>query len=692
MMDGMLSLSWKNHSSTFCHTIAALRDKQRYTDATVACDGKFYPVHKFVLSTCSEYFEEMFEHTPCKHPVIVLRDVQCDELEAILNYMYAGVVSVAQSDLSRLIKVAELLKIKGLAVPDEPAETRTSEDRTISRNKRTSPPGRSKTLPVTTDQVNSPSAKRRKTQESLTPLSTSRGSDAEWLKDCSRGEQNLDESCIADEEGMDDSSPLQEALLPETQELHIKDEIIEITSCSDSNHDDTGLDFGTVTEDSKEPETLDDNCQDEVSMLIPKYESSALDSQGAGPLITQPMFSDGLGGTMSGSSEIQAWFPDQEAASSVVMDGDNANTGDTNLQVAKMADSLADIEEINLIEEIIENIAALQPPRVALTERNNVFLSLNDEEFLARFRLSKDSVKFILNEIHFPEFHDGRGAAVPSHIRLLITLRWMTTGGLQLAIADDFEVSQQFLSTCVKETLQSIASNFHRYVQFPDSQAIQAVSQQFQDIAGFPGVLGAIDCTHIPIESPGGERAEEFICKKGFFSLNVQGVCGPNLEFYNIVCRWPGSVHNSRIFANSDLCRKLEQGQYVGHLLGDSAYPLRPYLMTPVANPTREAELKYNTAHAKTSNIEMAFSLWKRRFRVLSSQLRSKLNTSMMAICSAAVLHNIAIKHKDTIPEGEDVDCEVDIRKDYSEREGICNLSTTEGLRKRASIINTVYS
>ncbi|ROT82609.1 putative nuclease HARBI1 [Penaeus vannamei] len=586
--------------------------------------------------------------------------------------MYAGVVSVAQSDLSRLIKVAELLKIKGLAVPDEPAETRTSEDRTISRNKRTSPPGRSKTLPVTTDQVNSPSAKRRKTQESLTPLSTSRGSDAEWLKDCSRGEQNLDQSCIADEEGMDDSSPLQEALLPETQELHIKDEIIEITSCSDSNQDDTGLDFGTVTEDSKEPETLDDNCQDEVSMLIPKYESSGLDSQGAGPLITQPMFSDGLGGTMSGSSEIQAWFPDQEAASSVVMDGDNANTGDTNLQVAKMADSLADIEEINLIEEIIENIAALQPPRVALTERNNVFLSLNDEEFLARFRLSKDS------------------AAVPSHIRLLITLRWMTTGGLQLAIADDFEVSQQFLSTCVKETLQSIASNFHRYVQFPDSQAIQAVSQQFQDIAGFPGVLGAIDCTHIPIESPGGERAEEFICKKGFFSLNVQGVCGPNLEFYNIVCRWPGSVHNSRIFANSDLCRKLEQGQYVGHLLGDSAYPLRPYLMTPVANPTREAELKYNTAHAKTSNIEMAFSLWKRRFRVLSSQLRSKLNTSMMAICSAAVLHNIAIKHKDTIPEGEDVDCEVDIRKDYSEREGICNLSTTEGLRKRASIINTV--
>lgn len=36
--------------------------------------------------------------------------------------MYAGVVSVAQKDLSQLIKAAELLQIKGLAVPDEPPQ------------------------------------------------------------------------------------------------------------------------------------------------------------------------------------------------------------------------------------------------------------------------------------------------------------------------------------------------------------------------------------------------------------------------------------------------------------------------------------------------------------------------------------------------------------------------------------------
>ncbi|XP_063597412.1 protein tramtrack, beta isoform-like isoform X3 [Penaeus indicus] len=120
MGEGMLSLSWNNHSSTFCHMLSSLREKERYTDVTVTCEGKFYPVHKLVLSTCSDYFLKMFERTPCKHPIIVLKDIHCKEIEALLSYMYDGVVSVAQNDLSQLIKAAELLQIKGLAVPDEP--------------------------------------------------------------------------------------------------------------------------------------------------------------------------------------------------------------------------------------------------------------------------------------------------------------------------------------------------------------------------------------------------------------------------------------------------------------------------------------------------------------------------------------------------------------------------------------------
>lgn len=93
--------------------------QELYSDVTLACNGKFFPVHKLVLSVCSEYFEEMFKQTTCKHPIIVLKDILHDDLEALLNYMYAGEANVAQNDLARLIKAAECLRIKGLAVPDE---------------------------------------------------------------------------------------------------------------------------------------------------------------------------------------------------------------------------------------------------------------------------------------------------------------------------------------------------------------------------------------------------------------------------------------------------------------------------------------------------------------------------------------------------------------------------------------------
>ena len=86
---------------------------------TLACGGKLYPAHKFVLSTCSEYFREMFTKNPCKHPIVFMKDVSGRDLEALLDFMYRGEVNVPQTHLTSLIQTAEGLQIKGLAVPDE---------------------------------------------------------------------------------------------------------------------------------------------------------------------------------------------------------------------------------------------------------------------------------------------------------------------------------------------------------------------------------------------------------------------------------------------------------------------------------------------------------------------------------------------------------------------------------------------
>ncbi|XP_071549368.1 zinc finger protein 131-like isoform X5 [Panulirus ornatus] len=132
MGEDLLSLKWNNHKPAFFHLLRILREKGCYTDVTLACGSKFFAVHRLVLMACSDFFSEVFEHTQCQKPVIVLKDIKGHELEALLDYMYLGEVDVQQTDLPGLIKAAECLRIKGLAVPDEdPTQPQRPETQTI---------------------------------------------------------------------------------------------------------------------------------------------------------------------------------------------------------------------------------------------------------------------------------------------------------------------------------------------------------------------------------------------------------------------------------------------------------------------------------------------------------------------------------------------------------------------------------
>lgn len=53
-------------------------------------------------------------------------------------------------------------------------------------------------------------------------------------------------------------------------------------------------------------------------------------------------------------------------------------------------------------------------------------------------------------------------------------------------------------------------------------------------MANFPGVFWG-DRLHACPSGESWRGAEELICRKGLFSFSFQGVCGPNLESYNIV-------------------------------------------------------------------------------------------------------------------------------------------------------------
>ena len=117
-------LRWNNYQTNLTSVFDQLLQSESFVDCTLACDGHSIKAHKMVLSACSPYFQALFMDNPCQHPIIIMRDVKWIEMKAIVEFMYKGEINVSQDQIGPLLKLAEMLKIRGLAdVNGENADT-----------------------------------------------------------------------------------------------------------------------------------------------------------------------------------------------------------------------------------------------------------------------------------------------------------------------------------------------------------------------------------------------------------------------------------------------------------------------------------------------------------------------------------------------------------------------------------------
>ncbi|XP_064638287.1 putative nuclease HARBI1 [Lineus longissimus] len=286
----------------------------------------------------------------------------------------------------------------------------------------------------------------------------------------------------------------------------------------------------------------------------------------------------------------------------------------------------------------------------------------SDDAFFDRFRFTKDGFNQLMHFIgdDIPEPENNRGHPMSPRTQVLVALRYYATGSFQIVHGDLQGVSQPSASRLVKRVSGLLTRKRAEVIRFPIGQEAVENKRKFYEQYGFPDVLGCVDGVHVPIEAPSLDEREIYRCRKGFMSLNVQGIADTDLKFINIVNRWPGSTHDSRIFDNSRICFQLEQRQFEGLLLGDKGYACLPFLMTQFRNPAGRAQRRYNRSHKSTrSAVEIMFGIWKRKFPCLKQGIRVKLDTAMSVITATAVLHNIAIDLKE--PDvGEEAEAEDD--------------------------------
>ena len=217
-------------------------------------------------------------------------------------------------------------------------------------------------------------------------------------------------------------------------------------------------------------------------------------------------------------------------------------------------------------------------------------------------------------------------------------------------IADRFDVAEASVVRC-RDRVFKVFLNYlkPKFITWPQGIQRQNTIDAFERKSNFPNVIGAIDGTHIKIRAP-KEHPETYVNRKGYHSVILQAVCREDLRFTHVVAGYVGSCHDARVLKKSDLWENGPQQCGEAHLLGDAAYPLRTWLITPYRDNghlTRR-QRHFNTMLSITRvTVERAFGLYKGRFRRLQYVDTHKIETAVDLIIVCCILHNICILNDD---------------------------------------------
>ena len=309
------------------------------------------------------------------------------------------------------------------------------------------------------------------------------------------------------------------------------------------------------------------------------------------------------------------------------------------------------------------------------------------DDFRQHFRVSRKTADILATALgHCSNIAKStdrvRRGRVPMnvHKQLLVTLWMLATQETIRGMADRFGICGASVYRTVRRVTVAIFRNWTSKVIVWSSspETVRCITEGFHRRRGLQNVLGAIDGSHIPIKAPRVDQ-DSYINRKNFHSVVLQAVCNHRMYFTDCFTGYPGSTHDARVLQNSEIFERFCRSKSTifpgeSYLLGDSAYPLTPWLLTPYRDNGHltAKQRNYNFLHSSSRMvIERAFALLKGRFPRLKYVDIDRLEDLPTIILAACTMHNICLVCEEDIDDFlDDVADHADVANDAADGRG----------------------
>ncbi|CAH1432417.1 unnamed protein product [Lactuca virosa] len=331
------------------------------------------------------------------------------------------------------------------------------------------------------------------------------------------------------------------------------------------------------------------------------------------------------------------------------------------------------------------------------------------DQFETVFKVSRKTFNYICSLVTEPMmtkssnfiFLNGKSMSIKDQVGL--ALRRLSSGDSLIGVANFFGTNHSTVSQVTWRFVEAIEEHGLHHLQWPSKEEEMAkIKSKFENIRGLPNCCGAIDSTHIMMLLSASERSiDVWLDRKDNHSMILQAIVDPDMRFRDIVTGWPGKMDDASVLQKStffELAEKherlngtklklSEKTQLQEYIVGDSAFPLLPWLITPYqGRDLPETKSEFNKRHFATRLVAQRAlarlkDMWKMIQGVMWRPDKHRLPRVVLVCC---ILHNIVIDMEDDVLD--EMTLNVTRQHDLGYRPEVCEVADNNASLSREKL------